>query len=158
MEFYISQAGTKRLLKGEGIAATKIISLAEASKSSVRVTYRVDGKGKCSTIFKKLDFWIDYQEFRRKGSQELTAQEITPGRFAVPSSGGRDFYRVTVLEKSIPCSCKDYEQQFRFLKERAVCKHGYAVLRQLGHDSLEEMIAGNQVERQLELPLELAAA
>lgn len=48
-------------------------------------------------------------------------------------------YKLTKELRAIACNCEDYKNQQTFI-QRGICKHGYAVLFQLGYFSLKDYV------------------
>jgi hypothetical protein len=61
--------------------------------------------------------------------------------FSVQNPAKNRFYQVCVTADKVVCGCDDYRNQDAFLTgKKRCCKHGYAVLKVLGFNSLNEYL------------------
>jgi hypothetical protein len=89
------------------------------------------------TFVPKAEFKQHFVEWRREAAQAL---QVVPwreaiGRYTVHNDAKRSAHVVEVSDQAITCTCEDYKNQLKFLG-KGCCKHGYAVLAQLGFSSL----------------------
>jgi hypothetical protein len=81
---------------------------------------------------------------RRSQAQSLQVfRSSMVGGYVVRNPHKDSQYIVTPTKQSIECACDDYQNQVQFFG-RGCCKHGYAVLAQLGFTDLRSYVA-NQI-------------
>lgn len=91
----------------------------------------------------KKAFTNHFREWRKASGQGLSVQWLpVPRAYGVRGSTGSR-YLVRLEGDQISCTCADYRQQHEAWG-RGCCKHGYAVLAQLGYGSLTEYQAARQ--------------
>lgn len=107
-------------------------------------------KGRRPRLYKKSLFEMDFVNFRRNGSKSYTVKYIPNAykdalpQYRVTSNDNPNrTYRVTDTStkdgtsRLMQCECEDYKKMAEAYKA-PVCKHGYALLSYLGHNSLKE--------------------
>ena len=97
-------------------------------------------KGQRATFVSKKKLREMFVAFRKEGAKHVTIHQIAPCEFQAMSSQIDDVYDITVNNKGVRCSCKDWEHQYENFG-KGVCKHGYAALNLLGFGSLAEYLA-----------------
>ena len=107
-------------------------------------------KGKRPRFWKKADFLCHFADWRRSQSKELVVDRLMPNVFAVINQKKKSKYIATIRPDTIACNCKDYKNQVKFLAKVGVCKHGYAILKNLGINKLSEYIKDNIYEQALD--------
>jgi len=107
-------------------------------------------KGKRPRFWKKFDFLFHFADWRRSQSKELVVDRLMPNIFAVINEKKKSKYIATIRPDSITCNCEDYKNQVKFLAKAGVCKHGYAVLKNLGISKFSEYIKGNIYQQTLD--------
>jgi hypothetical protein len=99
----------------------------------------VPGRRPCfvsQTAFKQ-----HFVAWRRQAAKALRAVQWfnTPGRFTVHNDAKGSAYVVEVSDTEVRCTCEDYKNQVAAWG-KGCCKHGYAVLSQLGFSTLGEYL------------------
>ncbi|MEM9009215.1 MAG: hypothetical protein AAGE59_37655 [Cyanobacteria bacterium P01_F01_bin.86] len=129
-----SAAAVRRLL---GLPASVPVQI----KEFLKVLW-VHVKGQRPTFISKTDLKVHFVEHRKAEARSLEVMDWlrSPARYTVtnPQSGSR--HEVTGHRDRLDCDCEDYYWQQQFFG-RGCCKHGYAVLRYRGFDSLRSYIA-----------------
>lgn len=102
------------------------------------------------TFVPKAEFKHHFVEWRREAAQALrvVAWLEFAGYYTVHNDAKGSAYVVEVSDQAVACTCDDYKNQVKFLG-KGCCKHGYAVLGQLGFDSLGEYL--NRTHQRLRL-------
>lgn len=90
--------------------------------------------GSRPTFMSKRAFYQHFVDRRKADAQGLKVVQQTRRNFAVSNPAKGSAYTVT-LGTAASCTCDDFINQIKFL-QRGCCKHGYAVLQQLGFSSL----------------------
>ncbi|MEM1368613.1 MAG: hypothetical protein AAGG02_11465 [Cyanobacteria bacterium P01_H01_bin.15] len=83
-------------------------------------------------------FENDFAAFRRNGSLGLYAVNVSDNGFQVSASYRNKTYDLVAHSDHISCTCADYRQQVQAGLKLPLCKHGYAVLRRLEIESMED--------------------
>jgi hypothetical protein len=98
-------------------------------------------KGKRPTFISKKVFKLHFVDRRKVAAQALSATQWfdQPNRFTVYNESKESVYVVECSPTTLQCTCDDYSNQIKFIG-RGCCKHGYAVLNQLGYSSLSQYI------------------
>ena len=93
------------------------------------------------TFVPKAEFKQHFVEWRRQAAQTLrvVAWIDDASRFTVHNDAKGSSYVVEVSDTEIACTCEDYNHQVNAWS-KGCCKHGYAVLQQLGFNSLSEYL------------------
>lgn len=91
-------------------------------------------KGRSPRFVSKKKFIEDAINFRKQGAESVEVFESDYDVWETDKG-----YFVSVDATGVVCSCKDYEKQAKAFG-RGCCKHGYAVLSQLGFASLTELV------------------
>ncbi|NEQ46229.1 MAG: hypothetical protein F6K00_22880 [Leptolyngbya sp. SIOISBB] len=101
-------------------------------------------KGDRPTFVSKADFKRHFVERRQAAAESLTVIDwlSDPPRYMVTNPETGSNHLVVEQGDRLDCDCEDYQWQQRFIG-RGCCKHGYAVLRYLGFDSLGDFLPGN---------------
>jgi hypothetical protein len=89
------------------------------------------------------DFKRHFVDRRKSEAQSLSVSRVANfgNIFNVQNPDKNSFYQVYVTADKVVCGCDDYRNQDTFLDgKRRCCKHGYAVLRVLGFNSLHEYL------------------
>lgn len=107
-------------------------------------------KGKRPRFWKKVDFLCHFADWRRAQSKELMVDRLMPDKFAVLNEKKNSKYICTIKPDAIVCTCEDYKNQNKFLAKAGVCKHGYAVLKNLEISKLSDYIKENGYEKALD--------
>lgn len=87
-----------------------------------------------------LEFQQDFVDFRQQRSREILLSRLTKTLYACKSAAHDQVYSVVLEADGLRCNCKDWEIQSEQGIEHPCCKHGYAVLRSLGCDSLQDYL------------------
>lgn len=86
-------------------------------------------------------FKRDFVDFRQQQSRQIAAQKITPTRYSCASTTHpHQHYAINIEGDRLQCSCKDWIVQEEEGLRRPCCKHCYAVLREIGCDSLQDFL------------------
>ena len=129
-------------------AAERILGLPSLTVQDVAVrtdnVYIFDGKNKY--FLPKSEFYSEFIRCRRAKANEITAvPHKYSNLFKVTNHENGNQYPVRLLPDTVQCKCRDYEKQIELLG-KGCCKHGYAVIGMLGHDSLASYINSNILE------------
>jgi hypothetical protein len=96
-------------------------------------------KGQPARFVSKSLIKAAFVAFRKAGAKQVVITRL--GQTNTFRAVGRtETYTVTATDTAITCDCQDYKNQVEQLK-RGCCKHGYAALSILGHDSLAAYLA-----------------
>ncbi|MEK0184825.1 SWIM zinc finger family protein [Microcoleus anatoxicus] len=148
-DYIYSKAAVSRMLKVAKNAVTRIEKWPVNSFDKCSVLF-VIVKGRRPRFWKKLDFLCHFADWRRSQSKELVVDRLMPNVFATINKKKNSKYIVTIKPDSINCTCEDYKNQVKFLSKAGVCKHGYAVLKQLGLSKFSEYIKDNGYQQALD--------
>ena len=93
-------------------------------------------------------FWSAFVLFRKERSRGAVVSRIEgTNMWDVLSSTSQDWQNVTLHDRSVECTCNDFEHQqksFEFSNlwgvKHFACKHVYAVLNKIGYSSLSAYI------------------
>jgi len=98
-------------------------------------------KGKRPTFISKKAFKQHFVDRRKAQARGLivTRNAYESCCYSVRNEAKDTIYKVILGGTAIACECEDYKNQAEFFG-RGVCKHGYAVLAQLGYSSLKDYI------------------
>ncbi|MDS3861245.1 hypothetical protein RIF25_10545 [Thermosynechococcaceae cyanobacterium BACA0444] len=101
-------------------------------------------KGQVSRLVSKSKFRHQFVDFRKAGSKvlEVTKDLFEPNTYHVynPVKDSRHHVTIERSHKSpLQCTCEDYNSQLQVLG-KGVCKHGYAILSELGYSSLADYL------------------
>jgi hypothetical protein len=99
-------------------------------------------QGKRPTFISKKAFkqhFVDRRKAQAKGLT-VTRNGFNSSAYSVRNEARNTSYKVILGNSAIACECEDYRNQTEFFG-RGVCKHGYAVLAQLGYSSLKDYLA-----------------
>ncbi len=91
----------------------------------------------------KQAFRTEFAEFRKRSSLEIRVKQWASDqtRFTATNPQNQHQHSLRVYPDHVACNCDDYARQVQLLGSRQVmCKHGYAVLRELGLDSLRSFM------------------
>jgi hypothetical protein len=98
-------------------------------------------KGQRPRFLSKKLFTQHFVDRRKSEAQNLqTFKASMVGGYVVRNPQKDSQYIVTPTPTGIECACEDYRNQMRFFG-RGCCKHGYAVLAQLGYTDLRSYLA-----------------
>lgn len=120
-----------------------VFSIAAAQRILGRSVYEVRvwawvvlvrGVGFCRFISKK-DFLNHFADRRKIEAKKITV--VVNLRDKSEYKVIDKDYTLKVFHAGISCNCEDYKNQVRYIG-KGVCKHGYAVLAQLGFSSLSD--------------------
>lgn len=90
----------------------------------------------------KRQFKEKFANDRKARSRAIQVQVnlYNPWEYIAVSSKGEKRYKVNLWHKGITCTCPDFKVMEQLITGPKCCKHGYAVLRQLGYSNLSEWI------------------
>jgi hypothetical protein len=128
-----SVSAVKRLL---GLGDRTLVKIQEFAK-----VVWVWVKGKRPTFISKKAFkqhFVDRRKAQAKGLA-VTRNGFNSTTYSVKNEAKNSSYKVVLGSSAIACECEDYRNQTEFFG-RGVCKHGYAVLAQLGYSSLKDFV------------------
>jgi hypothetical protein len=125
-------------------AAVKILGRKDILKLEIwaRIIF-VKFKNGQGRFMAKKDFWIEFHRSRKERARELVVSHYGNDLYQVSSQSRLDPYFVS-LNDDIQCECKDYEEQAKAKFKHPMCKHGWALLNNLGFNSLSSYIQANQ--------------
>jgi hypothetical protein len=128
-----SVSAVKRLL---GLGDRTLVKIQEFAK-----VVWVWVKGKRPTFISKKAFKQHFVDRRKAQARGLVVSRnaYQSCSYSVRNEAKNSVYTVVLGAKAIACECEDYRNQTEFLG-RGVCKHGYAVLAQLGYSCLKDYI------------------
>jgi len=98
-------------------------------------------QGKRPTFISKKAFkqhFVDRRKAEAKGLV-ITQNIFESCSYAVRNEVRNSVYKVNLRDDAIACECDDYKNQVAFFG-RGCCKHGYAVLNQIGFNSLKDYL------------------
>jgi hypothetical protein len=128
-----SVSAVKRLL---GLGDRSLVKIQEFAK-----VVWVWVQGKRPTFISKKAFkqhFVDRRKAQAKGLT-VTRNGFNSSAYSVRNEAKNTSYKVVLGNSKIACECEDYRNQTEFFG-LGVCKHGYAVLAQLGYSSLKDYI------------------
>ena len=98
-------------------------------------------QGKRPTFISKKAFKQHFVDKRRAAARGLvvTRNAYQSCSYSVRNEAKDSSYKVILGATAIACECDDYKNQTEFFG-RGCCKHGYAVLHQIGFNSLKDYI------------------
>lgn len=98
-------------------------------------------KGCRPTFISKSKFKKHFVDKRRAGARGLvvTRNMSESCSYSVRNEAKDSVYKVILGASAIACGCEDYGNQTEFFG-RGCCKHGYAVLAQIGYSSLKDYL------------------
>ena len=127
-----------------GVAARRIVSFELQFDDLVIVTIKPTRAEPVTRIhvINMAQLEADFENHRRQAGAELVllntiARSNSTVYFVEGNSG--NVYQITDRLGSLECECMDWREH------QTVCKHGWAVLHSLGHDSLEAWIKSRRV-------------
>ena len=124
-------------------AAARLLNVEYDSVEFVYVAdnYVLVGLYNTSVKLAKEQFKQLFVSDRQARSKSLTVtQNIgNPTQYTVRNEDNGHRYKVQIKPDSIYCECADYHKQIEALG-RGCCKHSYALLNELGYNSLENYI------------------
>jgi hypothetical protein len=128
-----SVSAVKRLL---GLGDRTLVKIQEFAK-----VVWVWVKGKRPTFISKKAFKQHFVDRRKAQARGLVVSRnaYQSCSYSVRNEAKDSIYTVVLGAKAIACECEDYRNQTEFFGH-GVCKHGYAVLAQLGYSSLKDYI------------------
>lgn len=88
----------------------------------------------CLSIFKE-----HFVTHRQEQARKIYVAQVREGQYRAVNPQKGTAYNCYIYQEGIDCTCEDYSNQIKFFK-KGCCKHGYAVLKYLGFDSLAEYI------------------
>jgi hypothetical protein len=102
-------------------------------------------KGQRPKFLSKRLFTQHFVDRRKAEARGLTVTRhaLDRSRFTVRNESKGTLYQVLTTSSGLICECEDYQNQLRFFG-RGCCKHGYAVLTQLGYTDLRSYLAAQQ--------------
>ena len=104
-------------------------------------------KGQRPRFLSKKLFTQHFVDRRKSEAQNLQAIKASMvGGYVVRNPLKDSQYVVTPMRDRIECACEDYKNQVRFFG-RGCCKHGYAVLAQLGYTDLRSYLEAQQWQK-----------
>ncbi|AFY74768.1 hypothetical protein Syn7502_02831 [Synechococcus sp. PCC 7502] len=97
--------------------------------------------GKRPTFISKKAFKQHFVDKRRAAARGLvvTRNAYQSCSYSVRNESKDSVYKVVLGVNAIACECDDYRNQTEFFGH-GVCKHGYAVLAQIGYSSLKDYL------------------
>ncbi|XGB42866.1 MAG: hypothetical protein LVS60_03340 [Nodosilinea sp. LVE1205-7] len=103
-------------------------------------------KGRRPTFISKRVFLQHFVEWRKAQSRGLRVTALlSPARhYSVRNPSRNTAYLVEQRSDGVFCTCDDFNNQLEFFSQ-GCCKHGYAVLRQLGWSSLQAYLQAQKV-------------
>lgn len=122
-------------------AASRILNTIYRDIKWVQVFYKVVNvlvKGSSPRFISKKVFWSAFVAFRKESAKSVQVKRI--GERFYQALGKEEIYTLELTQNRVTCTCKDFENQMQQLG-KGCCKHGYAVLGQLGFSTLAEYIA-----------------
>lgn len=129
-----SKSATRRLLDLTADIALTI-------KEFERVMW-VHIAGHRPTFISKAVYRQHFVDRRRDEAQKLIARN-QGDYWVVYNPAKQTSYCVEPMPTEISCDCEDYSNQIKLLG-RGCCKHGYAVLAELGFTSLKEYLSNSK--------------
>ena len=125
-------------------AAIKILKRKDICKLEIwaKIIFVKFTNGQARFVSKK-DFWIEFHRSRKERAKELTVSYYGNDLYQVSSQSRLDPYLVS-LNDDIQCECADYAEQVKAKFKHPMCKHGWALLDELGFNSLSAYIHSNQ--------------
>lgn len=98
-------------------------------------------RGKRPTLISKKVFREHFVSHRRAQARALQATQHLLDRnwWTVYNSRNDNRYNLQLTDNVVICTCDDYKNQIEFFG-KGCCKHGYAILWRLGHNSLEDWV------------------
>jgi len=98
-------------------------------------------KGQRPTFISKKAFKQHFVDRRKTQARGLvvTRNAYQSCSYSVRNEAKNSIYKVVLGATAIACECEDYRNQTEFFG-RGVCKHGYAVLAQIGYSSLKDYL------------------
>jgi hypothetical protein len=120
----------------ERITHKKVKKVALWRNGAVLVHFK---DGKINTV-DPLDFQRDFVDFRQRQSRDILLSRITRTLYACKSAVHEKVYSVVIEPDRLRCNCKDWEIQLEEGLQRPCCKHCYAVMRNLGCNSLQDFL------------------
>ncbi len=101
-------------------------------------------KGLRPTFISKKLFKKHFVDRRKAEARSLlvTRNVFNVNSYTVRNENKDTVYNVSLTTNAAACECEDYRNQNQFFG-RGMCKHGYAVLGQLGHNSLKDFSTNN---------------
>ncbi len=96
-------------------------------------------EGQRPRFFSLSVFKQHFVEHRKAQAREIYINRVRDNWFRAVNPKKGSAYDVYALREGIDCTCEDYSNQIKFLK-KGCCKHGYALLKHLGFDSLADYI------------------
>jgi hypothetical protein len=89
-----------------------------------------------------IQHFVDCRKAEARGLT-VTRHALDRSRFTVRNESKGTLYQVQATSAGLACECEDYQNQLGFFG-RGCCKHGYAVLAQLGYTDLRSYLAAQQ--------------
>ena len=128
-------------------AVRRMLGLGQSSSVQIREFFRVIWvwvEGQRPTFISKQSFKAHFVAWRKGAAASLATTQDRHRRniYRVRNVCKGSVYQVQLGSGYLLCSCEDFKNQAQFFG-RACCKHGYAVLAQLGHGSLSDYIAAS---------------
>jgi predicted nucleic acid-binding Zn finger protein len=145
-------------------AVRRLLGLQSSAQVQIREFFKVVWvwvKGQRPTFISKAVFKIHFVEWRKAQARGLKVTERLdrPNAYTVRNECKDSTYIVEARADGVFCGCHDFKNQLEFLG-RGCCKHGYAVLNDLGFGSLRDYITARKVipfPRAAEAPAAYAA-
>jgi hypothetical protein len=103
----------------------------------------VQVKGQRPTFLGKKAFKQHFVDWRIQQGRSLCTAQVNQEHFRVVNPRKNTAYSVYLFEDGLDCECEDYKNQVLIFNGRACCKHNYAVLAWLGHNSLSDYVLAN---------------
>jgi hypothetical protein len=123
-------------------AASRILNTTFRNIKWVKTFWKVVNvcvKGSSPRFISKKLFWNAFVAFRQESAKSVQVKRIGERHFQ--ALGKDDIYDLELIPNLITCTCVDFQNQMQQLNGKGCCKHGYAVLAQLGFSTLAEYIA-----------------
>lgn len=130
-----SKAAIARIL---GVAVSKI----KGFQKWWRVCW-VWVEGQRPRLFSLSIFKQHFVDHRKAQAREIYVSRVRGNSFRAVNPKKGSAYDIYALPEGIDCSCEDFSNQIIFLK-KGCCKHGYALLKYLGFDSLADYVEQHQ--------------
>ena len=130
-------------------AVRRLLGLKSSAQVEIREFFKVIWvwvKGNRPTFISKRVFLNHFVDFRKASSKgmKVTERLDMANHYTVRNLRKDTFYVVEVRREGVFCTCDDLNNQLEFFG-RGCCKHGYAVLAQLGFSSLRDYIQAKTI-------------
>lgn len=123
-------------------AIRRLLQLPQAARIRIQPWFKVIWvwvEGHRPTLISKFALKCHFVEWRKFQARSLFVQPHHSSFYLVSNEAQNSQYRVHLFTGGLTCQCEDFKTQSQHIG-RACCKHSYAVLNHLGHDSLQAWI------------------